>query len=263
VGVYARLVTWAVLFAGCTCTEEPTALMIEVDSNLELAEMDRVRFQVDSVEPPDMRTPRLDTTYLLERRAPDGTGGEIPGSSKVMLPIRIAVLPRAETDSTVHVAASGLAPGAGGGFVTTTATLSFVPGRTLLLRLFLDGACGLVECEDGQTCVASLGEAICAPDSIDRPECALPDVESGLVEPCEPIQGCVAEPGCCGGACVACCGASDCPDDGNECTGPATCEHGFCIYPPQPGPCAGDGDECTVDSCDWDVCSHKAIEGCP
>ncbi len=259
--VWVRLAACAVLLGGCTCTEEETALMIEVDSNLELAEMDRVRFQVDSVGASAARTPRLDTTYLLERRSPDGTGGEVGGSSKVRLPIRIAVLPRDETDATVHVAAFGIAPGAQDGFVTTTATLSFVPGRTLLLRLFLDGACGLVACEDGQTCVASLGEAICAPEAIDRPECTLPDLESGTIG--ERIQGCVAEPGCCGGACVACCGASDCPDDGNECTGPATCERGFCIYPPQAGPCADEGDACTMDLCDFDVCTHKPIEGCP
>lgn len=261
--VCARLLAPVVLLAGCTCTEEPTALMIEVDSDLPLAEMDRVRLQVDSVESPDARTPRLDTTYRLEGRSPDGSGGEVPGSSRVRLPIRIAVLPRDEPDATVHVAASGLAPGATEGLVTTTATLSFVPGRTLLLRLFLDGACAEVACEDGQTCVSSLGEAICAPDAIDRAECSLPDLETGLIEPCEPISGCVAEPGCCGGACVACCGASDCPDDGNECTGAATCERGFCIYPPEPGSCADDGDECTLDSCDWDTCSHKPIEGCP
>jgi hypothetical protein len=62
---------------------------------------------------------------------------------------------------------------------------------------------------------------------------------------------------------VACCGASDCPDDGNEMHRPGHRERGFCIYPPEPGACSDDGDECTLDTCDWDACSHKPIEDCP
>jgi hypothetical protein len=251
------------LVAGCSCTEEQTALMVEVDSNIDLGHMDQIRLEVASVEAGDERIPRLDTSYRLEERSPDGEGGEIEGSSKVRLPIRIAVLPRGANDATVRVTASGIAPGATGAIVTTGATLSFVPGRTLLLRLFLDMVCAEVACEEGLTCVSSLGEPICAADEIDRPECELPDLESGLVEPCEPLQGCVAEPGCCGGACVACCGASDCPDDGNSCTGPPTCERGFCIYAPVTGACDDDGVPCTVDECLWDECKHYPTDACP
>ena len=236
--------------------------MVEVDSDLDLTEMDRVQLHVDSVEAAERFATRLESSYVLGERGQDNVGGEIPGSSKVRLPIQLAVLPRRARDASVRIIASGLAPGGAAPIVTTTSIVSFVPERTLLLRMFLSSACVSVDCEEGKTCIASQGEAICANDSIDRPECVLPDLETGLIEPCEPLVDCVAEPGCCGGACVSCCGASDCPDDGNECTGAVVCERGFCVYPPLAGPCEDDGDPCTKDWCEWDTCGHIPLTSC-
>jgi len=248
--------------AGCSCEAEPeTAIMVEVDSDIPLALLDRVRLQVDSVEAGDTLTNRLDVEYRLAERAPGEPGGSVEGTSEVRLPIRVAVLPRGSNDAAIHLRAAGTAPGADAPNVAASARLTFVPDRTLLLRLFLVEVCIDVVCEEGQTCAEIGGEGICVDEEIDRPECALDDLEAGQVE------GCVS----------VCETPADC-DDGTDCTTDG-CQNGLCTHESAcrgttpvccDGACAeccgdgacDDGLDCTTDACAAGSCTHESACGC-
>lgn len=248
--------------AGCSCEAEPeTAIMVEVDSDIALAAMNRVRLQVDSVEASGERTNRLDIEYALAERGTADQGGAVTGTSTVRLPIRIAVLPRRSRDGAIQLRAAGLAPGQAEANVFASSRLSFVPGRTLLLRMMLLEACVDVVCPEGQTCTAIDGEGICVDFELDRPECTLEDLEAGRVE------GCAAE----------CSGPADC-DDGSACTVDG-CENALCTHAPACGgetavccdgacaACCGDeacddGIDCTDDTCAGGACVHASACGC-
>lgn len=254
--------------------------MVEVDSDMSVAELDRVRLLVDSVEGADQLTNRLDVEYRLAERADGEPGGSIPGDTDVRLPIRIAVLPRAGNDGVVHVRTEGTAPGGAAANVFASARLSFVPERTLVLRLLLVEACVDVVCEEGQTCIDVAGQGLCVDEEIDRPECTLEDLASGRIagcdvecsvpEDCDDGSACTTDgcqngacthdpgcrgdtPVCCDGACAQCCGDSEC-DDGIDCTSDS-CAGGLCTFE---SACGCDGDE----DCSGGVCCDGACLGC-
>ena len=244
----------AVCLPGCGCEGEPdTAIMVEIDSDIPVEEMNRVRIQIDSVGPDDTRTNRLDTEYALLDRAAAEQGGSIPDRPEVRLPIRIAVFPRAADDGVIHVAAAGLALSGGDPTVSASARLAFVPGRSLLLRVHLYAVCVDLLCEEGETCIQVADAAVCVDEKIDRPECSLQDLTAGRIEGCDDpcskaadcddgsdctvdlcsdgacshTAGCSGDtPECCGTECAACCVDGDC-DDGLPCTAD-TCEAGGC-----------------------------------
>ena len=235
--------------------------MVEIDSDIPRAQMDRVRIQIDSVGDDDARTKRLDTEYVLAERAPADPGGSIPGRPEVRLPIRIAVFPRAANDGVIHVSAAGVAPSARDPGVSASARLAFVPGRSLLLRVHLYAVCVDLPCEKGKTCIQVSDAAVCVDEEVDRPECSLQDLIRGRIEGC-------ADP---------CTTPADC-DDGSDCT-TDLCRNGACSHAAACdgdtplccgavcAACCGDGDcddglPCTADSCEAEGCGHESICDC-
>ena len=253
--------------------------MVEIDSDIPLEQMDRVRVQIASVGSDDARTTRLDTEYALDERVA-GQGGAIPDSAKVRLPIRIAVFPRAADDDVIHVSVAGLSPTGGDPAVSASARLAFVPGRSLLLRVLLYEVCVDLPCEEGKTCIQVSDAAVCVDEEIDRPECSLQDLVAGKIEGCnDPCStpadcddgsdcttdlcrngacsheaGCGGDtPMCCGTVCAACCGDGDC-DDGLPCTADS-CEAGSCRHE---SIC-----DCVIDDdCGGGLCCDGACLGC-
>jgi hypothetical protein len=146
---------------------------------------------------------------------------------------------------------------------------SFCNQTRLLNVTCVPNACGGVSCNDGNQCT---NDGVCDPVSGCPGSTNSP---AGTV--CNYIA--VGDGFCNGaGACVQCLTATNCVDDGNQCTAPATCTGGVCMIVNSPsgtsctggvcngagacvgcvvaGDCADDGNQCTAPpTCNAGVCS--------
>lgn len=141
----SRRLTWAAFRAlavlaaiSCSTDSQPlTEVMVVVDSDL--AEIDSVRVRVDG-----MGEPKVATATDLEKRP---------------LPRSVAIVHNGGPLGPITVTAEGLAGGAT--LVSRRAQLSFVRGRNLMLRLYLEQSCAGTKCDArDETCVAGSCESV-------------------------------------------------------------------------------------------------------
>jgi hypothetical protein len=144
----AAALACAGLLSACGGDPSRTGIVVEASSDLRVpTELDEVRISATS----------LAGASLYQRSFPlSGAGGSI-------LPLRVGFEPRGNGTAAFRIEAVGLRGGAS--VVSRSATLSFLPGKVLLLPLPLLAVCGGVACtQAATTCQAN---KTCAPDAVD------------------------------------------------------------------------------------------------
>lgn len=250
----------AICLAGCSA--EPTRIVVVTQTDLEMpAELDALAIEVDATAIGGAREER--------RTALDGT--------LVVPPIVLAIVHDGGELGPITVRASGLHEG--DVVVTRAARLSFVQGRSVLLRLDLVGACRDRSCDTDRSCAAGS----CVPLDVDAEALppwagrealpALPDppddggvpvvdawvpgpVDAGVdaatmpdagvcAVGCECAQTCVDDEGC---ECKSGCACSLACVPGDECTHVV---------------CDGAGTTCAIDGADTSTlevrCDHRSV----
>ena len=132
-----RVVTFAWLLVGCASA--PTQLIVRVDSDL--------------VVPTELASVRVTTMFegAVVRQLELPVSREASGTAHT-LPFSFGVVPRGgDTSRDVRLVVEAL-DSLGVPLVERTAVVGFLPGRTLLLPVFLARSCIAVRCANGFTC---------------------------------------------------------------------------------------------------------------
>jgi hypothetical protein len=214
---HATLVAGALVLA-VGCAPAATRIVVVADSDLAVpGAIDRIRFEVDS---------RALGGELAQREADLLT----PSTA---LPVVMPIVHEGGRTGPLTVRAVAMLGDQE--IVERTARLSFVLGRSLVLRLDLNGACVGVECGGGETCgsasgcvssevdPASLPEYV-DPSSADRLDAGLvprPDARAAPPDAASPDGGRLADGGVADGGAVD--GGAGPPDAGSLCTSGCAC----------------------------------------
>jgi hypothetical protein len=135
-------------FAACKSRQSiETGIVIEVTSDLAVPkEINQIR--LTSID--------FQGNTLLERTVAIGIG-----PNRVPLPLREGLYPLHDTDTPIHVKATGLLDDTP--VVSSSATLSFVRGKQIVLPLPLLASCAPAKCVGYETCRAN---GRCQPDTV-------------------------------------------------------------------------------------------------
>ncbi len=207
------------------CTEDRTEILVVVDSDLAVpSQLDEVNVRVTG--------PDSDTKSAVARLGP----GEEP------LPRTVGLVHEDGPLGPVQILVTG---GQGGApTVERRAILSFVEGRTLLLRMELLASCQGMTCGPDMTCVdGSCRSAEIDPDTLPEYDGTIPGIDGGA-EPTDSGPGVDAGPGTDAGpetdaGCVP--ATEECNGEDDDCDGMV--DEGF-DFDTDPRNCGGCGNAC-------------------
>jgi hypothetical protein len=160
-----RLALFLFLLAASGCTAPTSQLVVVVDSDL--------------VVPTELGSVRVTTSHEGTMVAQvDFAVALVASETKVTVPFSFGVVPvDGDASRRIRVVVEAL-DSLGAPVVSTSASVGFIRGRSLVLPMYLAKSCIAIECPSGQTCTRNG----CVPETID-PETLMPVVPGTELRP--------------------------------------------------------------------------------